>query len=111
MKTKQVLDRKTSYQQAQVNKLEFVITKDYLWLLPMQKQMRRNSPTIIDVDTKLHEKSPSSNYKIEQEIENRTSIFNNYYNRSIGSTNQILSVATNYPVNIFDFFLLLHRYI
>jgi hypothetical protein len=77
----------------------------------MQEQIRRNSPTIIDVDTKLHEKSPSNKYKIEQEIENRTSIFKNYYNRSIGSTNQILSVATNYQVNSFHFFLFLHRYI
>jgi len=77
----------------------------------MQEKMRRSSPTVINVDTKLHEKTPSSKYKIEQEIENRTSIFNNYYNRSIGSTNQILSEATNYQVNIFDFFLLLHRYI
>ncbi len=77
----------------------------------MQEQIRRNSPTIIDVDTKLHEKSPSNKYKIEQEIENRTSIFKNYYNRSIGSTNQILSVATNYQVNIIDFLLLLNRYI
>jgi hypothetical protein len=30
MKTKQLIDRKTSYQQAQVKKLEFVITTEYL---------------------------------------------------------------------------------
>ncbi len=73
--------------------------------------MRSRSPISIDVDTKLHDKSPSSKYIIEQKNESRTTISNNYYNRSIGSTNQILSVATNYQVNIIDFLLLLNRYI
>lgn len=51
--------------------------------------MTSNSPTLsIDVDKKLHEKRPSSKYKIEQ-----------------NSTNKILSVETDYQVNIFDFFL------
>jgi len=70
----------------------------------MQEQMRSNSPTRIDIDTKLHEKSASSKYKIEEKIENPTTISNNCYNHSIGSTNEILSVATNDQVNIFDFF-------
>jgi hypothetical protein len=77
----------------------------------MQEQVKSNSHITIAVDTKLPEKSSSGKYKIEQEIENQTTMSNNYFNRSIGSTNQILSEATNYQVNIFDFFLLLHRYI
>ncbi len=77
----------------------------------MQEKIRRNSPTIIHVHTKLHEKSPSNKYKIEHQIQNRTSIFKNDYNRSIGSTNQILSLPTNYQVNSFHLFLFLHTYI
>lgn len=68
--------------------------------------MRSNSRTITDLDSQLSRNSPSSQYKIEQKIENETKISNSQCNRSFDGTNQMLFEVTSYQVSIFDFFLL-----
>jgi hypothetical protein len=71
--------------------------------------MRSNSPitTATNVDTKLTQKSSLSKNKTQINNKNQNRICNDFYN----GFNQIISVTSNYQVNIFDFILLSHRYV